>query len=173
MSLHVFCPFAGCAAKVAYDAVKPTRCPRCSKLFADAFRVAVPQTAPISRAAVVEADLSDDQPITRKLAKAAVAKVGPRLQRDTPAPISRIMNAPPDLVTEAVFPDDGLDDIEEEDADPRAIRRRARELAASIDPSTITIGDQDEGVFKFDSFWAEGQSAREKAAKKPAKRSRR
>ncbi len=81
------------------------------------------------------------------------------------------MNAPPDLVVEDDDTDVDDDSVEE---NPREVRRRARELAASIDPDAIRINAQwGEGVEKFKDIWDAGASARAKAAEaapKPAKR---
>ncbi len=161
MPLHAYCPHSTCAAKIPYDVVKPTTCPQCRKTFSSAFVVATPAVAaPLVRASVQD-DL-DERPLGRAAlptARASTTVVKSRPGRPEP---SRLMNAPAS-VTAPVFPDDGADD-EDENLDPREVRRQARALAASIDTSTIRIADQDEGTFKFADMWAEGASAREKAA---------
>lgn len=161
MPLYAYCPHSTCAAKIAYDTIKPTVCPQCRKTFASAFAVTPP--APV--VAPAPQDDPDDRPFGRAALTAArktTTVVKSRPGRPEP---SRLMNAPAaELPEEAIIEEEG-------DLDPREARRQARELAATIDTSTIHIADQDDGVFRFGDMWAEGASARESAAKaKPAKR---
>lgn len=145
-----FCPH--CAAKLTYEAVKPTRCPRCDKLFADAFRVTTPPPP--------TPEPVDDEPETRPLTKSALlaARQRPRAQvKPRPGQVAQ---------DEPVFPPDD----DEPDLDQRAVRRRARELAAAIDPASIIVADQDEGVFRFEQFVREAKVAQ--AVRPKAKRRR-
>lgn len=169
---YCYCPHEGCAAKVPYEAIKPTKCPRCNRTFASAFAPTAPVPAPISRAAVVEDDDTPTRPLTRSAlakARASVASTTRVKPHRGPQP-SRIMNAPAEFV-----PPDLPDDGEEEDeyVDEQTISRRARELAASIDPSTIVIADSDEGVFKFAQFEQEAKQAGVVAPKVVKKRGKR
>ncbi len=172
MPLFAYCPHSACAAKIPYEAVKPTTCPKCRKTFASAFTSTPPAVPAPARAAVQ--DDPDERPLT-KSALLAARRAGGALARPRPTPrgeVTHLMNAP---AAQAVFPDDGADD-EDDTLDPREVRRQARELAATIDTSTIKIADQDEGTFSFKDMWAEGASARESAAKaqvKPKRKARR
>ncbi len=157
--MHVFCPHTGCGCKASYDAVKPTTCPRCNRAFAAAFKAPSAPT-PIARAAVV--DDPDDRPLTRSALTARqragiTTQVKPRRGRGAdPEAMANVMNAP------EVLPDDlpaALEgDVEDETVNPREVRRLARELAAGIDPSTIIVADQDEGVFRFADMVAEAKA---------------
>ena len=54
------------------------------------------------------------------------------------------------------------DDPEDEDTDPREVRRIARELAATIDTTSIRIGSEDgedEDVFRLGQFMEEARRA--------------
>jgi len=139
MSNH-YCPF--CGSKATYEAVKPTNCPKCKKPFEAAFKGAVAAPTP------VQPDPDDDLPLppTRS---AVVAK--PRYRH------GEVVPPVPTRTTEATVvplrgPDEEADD-EDEYVDPRARRRLARELAASIDPSTIHIDDEDEGTVTFGQLY--------------------
>ncbi len=139
-----FCPHSACAAKIPYDAVKPTVCPRCKKAFADAFRAAPPP----ARAAVRDDDL-DDPPLTRSSLqnrhRAGITTVAKPRARHGKDLMANVMNPPPPDA-----PDTAPIGEEEDDTyDPRAAHRLARELAANIDPATIIVEDQDEGVVRF------------------------
>lgn len=161
--LTCYCPHSSCASKVTYDTIKPTVCPKCRRAFADAFKVA-PAPAPVVASTPSTYEPEDDRPIGR----AALARRGSTTQvklRPVRAATSHIMNAPPELQVDAAVDDDDFEGDGEDVVSPREVRRRARELAASIDPSTIVIADQDEGVFRFKDMWDEGAAAREKAAK--------
>ncbi len=173
--MFVFCPSSACASKITYEAIKPTVCPFCKKAFSAAFKVSVP-TPVVSTSQVEKPDYPDIRPVPSSVAKwkarknAAAAVKQPIEEVE---PHSHIMNAPD--VPEDMVLDDSTGDENEEDTNPSVVRRRARELAASIDPSTIQINDDDEGTFKFESFWNEGAKAREAGVKvgKVSKRSRR
>ncbi len=177
--LYCYCPFEGCGHKATYEVIRPAKCPRCNQAYSSAFKVAVPTVAPVVRAPV-----EDDTPAPRltrsallkSRAKMSTTKVKPFLRRgqvedDDPESLAHVMN-PPDVVETAT--DTG--DVEDEYVDERVLSRRAQELAASIDPSSIIIADQDEGVVKFGKFWQEGQATRESgkgAPKATKKRGRR
>ncbi len=171
---NVYCPRPECSAKASYDVTKPTKCPKCGRAFADAFKtVAAP--APVQQTrATVEEEPFDERPTSRSALAAARAKhasttrVVPRTGRPQPAEVTHLMNPPADLPPAVAALED---DPEDENVDPREVRRRARELAATIDTSTIVINDQDDGVFKFSDMWAAGAASREKATQsKPSKR---
>ncbi len=175
MPLYAYCPQSSCASKIAYDTVKPTVCPQCRKTFASAFAVAPAPVAPTARAAVVEDD-PDDRPLGRTVTASRPSTTVIKSRPGRPEP-TRLMNPPVEAAPQVVFPDDGADE-EGEDIDPREVRRRARELAATIDTSTIQInvGDLDQGdkpikgigSFSFRDMWDAGAATRESAAK-PAK----
>lgn len=169
--LTLFCPFSSCAARVPYEAIKPTKCPQCGKLFADAFRVVTPTTAAYAPRPVVVLD--DDPPapsvMRQTLLKARAAKrVSTRAvvaTDDDPEIKSHIMNAG-DVPTDVSLPIETFDDEEPERA-PHMVSRRARELLATIDPASIVVADQDEGVERFETYWNAGAAARESGAKAP------
>ncbi len=176
--LSCYCPHSACATRVPYDTIKPTVCPKCHKTFASAF-APTPAPAPVvTRAAVV--DDPDDRPLTKSALLAARKTGGARLRPTPRAEVTHLMNAP--AAAQPVFPDDGADE-EDEQVDPREVRRQARALAATIDTSAIIAdagaldgGDKPVkgiGSFSFRDMWAEGASVREKATAsqtKPAKR---
>lgn len=167
-----FCPHSACAAKIPYDAVKPTICPRCKQAFADAFRAVAPVAPPLPTRAAVRDD-PDDQPLTRSALsnrhRAGITTVAkPRAHRgEDPELMANVMNPPPPDEPDApVFADDPEDDT----YDPRAAHRLARELAANIDPSTILIEDQDEGTVRFGDLVAQAKRTPQPAAKATKRR---
>ncbi len=180
--LTCYCPFSSCAARIPYETVKPTVCPQCRKAFADAFRTAATNTVPApTRVRVHDDDPGEDRPLT-KSALLAARKTTTATARPRPTPragFAQPVVAQPDVH----FPDDGAED---EPLDPREVRRQARELAATIDTSTIVAdvnaldgGDKPVkgiGSFSFRDMWTEGAAAREKATQaqpKVTKRKRR
>ncbi len=181
--MHVFCPFSTCGAKTAYEVTKPTRCSRCGKAFADAFKVTITAT-PVARPVVASAPIPDPIETQRATVRASVLerrnKAKPRaastrvISEDDPEIRSHIMNLPADVELGPEIPDD-----ENEDVDPREARQRARALAASaFNPDTIIVDDQEDKAISFQSIWNAGAAAREAAATsapapKPAKRKRR
>lgn len=177
---HIYCPLSSCAAKTTYEITKPTKCSRCGKAFADAFKVTV-TAAPVARP--VAAPTPDPIETQRATVRASVLekrnKVKPRaasarvISEDDPEIRSHIMNLPANVDIGPEIPDD-----EHEDVDPREARQRARALAAAAFQSdTMQIADADEGTVKFADLWSAGASAREAAAQaapapapKPSKR---
>lgn len=159
----LYCPRSECAAKVAYEAIKPTVCPRCNKPFAAAFKVAA-STAPV---VVATSLVRVPRPVAVPVVKAAAKWKVARLRREPAKPFAV------DAEIDAQY---GVEDTVDAGGDDGPIYRPevaalAQELAASIDPSTISIGDNDEGVFRFSDMWREGTTARESgpvAAPKPA-----
>lgn len=172
--LNCYCP--SCGAKVAYEAIKPTKCPKCDKSFASAFKVVAVAPLPISQtAATFEDDTAAPSLLTASILKARNAKVKrsprPIVLEEEDETVSHIMNAPPGLVVEDDTEDFG-DEVE--DVGRGAVRRRARELVATINPDAIKINSNwgGEGAENFKTYWDAGADARAKGgeAKKPAKR---
>lgn len=154
--LSCFCPRPECAARVPYEAIKPTVCPRCNKPFAAAFKVAA-STAPV---VVATSPARAPRPVAAPVVKAAAKWKVARLRREPAKPFA---------VDAEIDAQHGVEDTGDTGSDDGPVYQPevaalAQELAASIDPATISIGDNDEGVFRFADMWREGTAARESGA---------
>lgn len=174
MAQTYYCPH--CGTPVKYEIVKPTTCPRCERRFADAFKVTVAKVDP-PPAPIVEDD--DDEPrLTRSALEArrkslATTTVKPRARRggaDDPEASANLMTPVGSKTRRTPSPPEEAED-EVDDYNPREARRLARELAASIDPATIVIEDDDDSVVSFGQLVEEGKR-RGGASKAKAKRRR-
>lgn len=151
-----------CPAKLTYEAVKPTKCPKCGVVFANAFKGAVASTSPSARA-VVDEIIDEPRPRYPKSQSSTVAK--PRFRNgEWVAPIMGRMNdETPPPVTEQRGPHDDEDDDEDEYIDPRAKRRLKQELIATLNPDDIHVNDEDERPPTFADLYnaADARKARE------------
>jgi hypothetical protein len=169
-----YCPFDRCGAAIQYTITKPTTCPRCERRFADAFKVAVAQTPP-PPAPVVEED--DEPRLTRSALEArrkslSTTSVKPRTRRERDDTAANVMTPVGSKAHPALPDPEPESDIEDDTYDPREARRLARELAASIDPSTIVVEDQDDGIVRFSQFVEEAKRNGGKAPSTKTKRRR-
>jgi hypothetical protein len=131
-----YCPTTGCGNRITYLTEKPKICPKCSTAIADPMRaIANIVPAKIVKAKVEEEiDEDDDAPI---IAPARSSRSKPIIRK--PVPRQHVASA---ATVEGDDADDDLEDDEEGDGEPynpREARRLARQLAASIDPSTIRV----------------------------------
>jgi hypothetical protein len=141
MPLFHYCASAGCGAKIAYEAIKPSVCPKCRKPIKDPMAILAQATAAAVAAPASTEQIEDDeapiQPIARSLKSRPVSELR-KPQR--PQRVYASEDQGPD---EPDDDDDGEDDGSES-YDPRTTKRIARELAASIDPDSFRIvGDGD------------------------------
>lgn len=164
MPLYAYCPYSNCAAKIPYETVKPSKCPRCNRAFADAFKVVTETKPTVSRVTTATVEEESDAPrLTRsellkvRASRSSGTKVKPRLKRYVEEEeVSHVMNPPaPQEENNPVFDDD-------HSYDEREARELARELAASIDPSTIIIQDQDDKVVRFGQLVEEAKRSASK-----------
>lgn len=167
MPLYAYCPHTACAARIPYEAIKPTRCPQCGKLFADAFKVKV-------QATVVEPEAIEPEPIDEPVRLTRSAIEARRHQSRTklkPRPAHGHVSPTPEPEEAGIDPIEDVDPGEGDGyIDEGVVHRRARELAASIDPSTISVSmddDPDERI-SFGTLWEQGKASREAAAKRKA-----
>jgi hypothetical protein len=144
---NYFCTF--CPAKIQYEATKPTKCPKCGKSFASAFKVAAPVTPAVAVAQVAPEE-DDDVPISPRSRKShSTTQAKPRYRGgEYLPPIMGVASSSP-----SSGPGDEGEDDDEEDVDPRMRRRLARELAASINPEDIHVSDDDEKPLRFEDMY--------------------
>ena len=138
-----YCATTGCGNRITYLTEKPKVCPKCGTAIADPLSAIASMTLAKNKTvkAKVEEELDDeDDPI---IAPVRSSRSKPIVRK--PAPRKHVVEA------SAVNPDDVEDEDEDEEEgddepyNPREARRLARELAASIDPSTITVGIEVDG----------------------------
>ena len=179
-----YCSASGCGFKVQYEAVKPTHCPKCKHAYASAFVAAIKVTratmVPVNQFAPIQPLPNDDledttprNPLRNRPASTTVAK--PRFRHGQELPPIMGTLPPVGVLTAAAGPGtDDDDDDDDEYVDPRMRRRLARELAATIDPDTIHVDDEDEHPTTFATIWNDPKAAaaREKGVAPKAKRSR-
>lgn len=123
----VYCPHSACGSKIAYEAVKPSVCPRCQRSFASAFAPKVeaakakPVRSPRPRAEVVDTETEAN----------LMTPYDPSAPQIRAAPI-----------------EEPEDEAYDDGTDPREARRIADELAASINLS-ISEDLGDDAIFSF------------------------
>lgn len=159
-----FCTF--CPAKIAYEAVKPTKCPKCGKSFASAFKVATPPAQPASTVAAQTPEDEDDLPVVpvRSRQSYSTTQAKPRYRNgEYVPPVGGV--TPKTAVPHAGPGDEGEDDDEDDEVvDPRMKRRLARELAASLNPDDIFVSDEDEKPLRFEDIYNAPDATQSRAA---------
>ena len=128
-----YCPFSGCGTKIVYETTSPSKCPKCHQVLASAFKV-TPVEEPHQAAAQTRA-----QPKVSAVKSSIMARRRAEQQPE---------EEPVDVSTPEVE-DDFATASYDGYINPQEVRRRARELAASIDPSTIHVSDGDETPVRF------------------------
>jgi hypothetical protein len=149
---HVYCPFSTCASKVTYEITKPTSCPKCQRAFADAFKTVVAAPTPPQVRRPGREEPLDDRPLTRSALEAS--------QKARKAAVAGARPVP------------AAEDEDQDDVDPREARRAARELAASIDTSSMLTEVADDRVISGMDLWNEGAASRAKSVAKKAAKSK-
>lgn len=138
--MNKYCPYQGCAALITYASIQPEKCPKCHRVLADAFKVAVES--------VISTSPKPKQTTTtaRRVTQPTTLM---RPTNQAPIPLGDESEANLNDVVE-------LDENEvDESYNPHEVHRTARELAASIDPSTIHIaGEDDDEPVKFGDWVA-------------------
>ncbi len=107
-----YCSHAGCGSKITYEAVKPSHCPKCRQPIRDAMAILTQAAAlPVAPRTAAPSYQPPAPPPVRERSAGAIAHINP--DQDT--------------------------DGSEGTYDVRQARQLARQLAASIDPSTIQV----------------------------------
>ncbi len=132
MPLFHFCSTAGCGSKIPYLTEKPKECPKCKTKIEDPSKIIV-------KAVIIEVE---DLPVIHPVARSS--RSTPIVRKEK---ISLIKKRAQDSSLEPEENDEEdntLEEEEEESYDPKVVKRLARQLAASIDPSTIRVNDEDQ-----------------------------
>ncbi len=155
-----YCNHTGCGVKIAYEAAKPTSCPKCKRSFAAAFAPVHATLAPLV-ATPTNDPAFDDAPVTsssptrtaiirRQQVKSKLAKRRQYYDEE---------GNPIDM-TEAFVDPSQVVGSGEDAYDPREVKRLAQELAASISPDDLVVVSRPEGAVRFQDWCAtkpEGQ----------------
>lgn len=172
--------FHSCGAKITYETSLPKACPKCGALLKDPAKVVAAITAAAvkvaaqvvtpaqeARANEVSLDDGDDIVVCRPAARSSNSR--PVTRKPTllgrQAAQARVEDAEDDNTgvddtDDAADQGDLDDEPEDTSVDPREARRRIRQLAASIDPSTIHVGDVDEQPVTFADWCAQPRGGR-------------
>lgn len=157
-----------CGSKITYEATLPKACPKCGGLLSDPTKVVAAAMAaatkvaaklPVSAAKVEASTTEDDSTPVRPVARSAKSKPIVRKPATRRLLTANLEDDEPEDDPEMEGADQTGDNEEEDDGQPlnrKEARRLARELAASIDPSTIHVGDADERPVTFADWCARG-----------------
>lgn len=151
--MYYYCSSSGCGNRIEYQVTKPTSCPRCKTVFADLSKTVakakpLPEVMSIkaSRRRELEKELEDldeeedneeqSSQDSKDLSSQVSASKKAILKR------ARARKLAERGETDEEEEDETIDDDNDEQLSESKIKRLARELAASIDPSSIHIGTE-------------------------------
>ncbi len=140
-----YCSTSGCGNRIEYLTEKPKACPKCKASIVDPLKALALATASAARVPIRANPEEDDLEVVTPPVRSAKSKAIIRKPLTRLRPVVHLETDDQDGTNDE---DIGEEDEDGEPLDPRAARRLARELAATIDPSTIHVGidDSDERV---------------------------
>lgn len=158
MPLHHYC---SCGAKIAYETVKPAKCPKCGKPLRDAVAIlhkAIQAAPSVSEVPYDDGDM--DEGLTPEIVDGTQATAGyrdefivPPARSERSQPVKRKVRQKPRFEQQQAIQIDGDDDefgAEEtaggyEGYDPDRVKRLARQMAASFDPNGVHVVSEASG----------------------------